>query len=70
VPIPDVPAARLNEALSEFDRTLRDTPEWRDWATNEAYRHAILAEGRRYPPKKIISLATGISVRAFSGRLS
>lgn len=67
MPIPDATAERLREALSEFDGTLRDTAEWRDWETNDAYRHAILAGERRYPPKKIISIATGISVREFSG---
>jgi len=36
-------------------------------AFKAATKFAVLIDGRPYPPKAIISLATGVSVRAFSG---
>jgi hypothetical protein len=67
MPIPDVPQSRLFEAMAEFDQTLREHAEWRDWENNLAYRYAIDRDGKRYPPKKIVSLASGAPVSAFSG---
>jgi predicted HNH restriction endonuclease len=46
---------------------LRDTPEWDDWEQNRAHLYAIEHEGRHYPVKQIISMATGMSVSDFSG---
>lgn len=58
---------RIEEALLEFDSHHRSKREWQSWETNQAHRYAIEAEGRLYPPKKIISIATGIAVAEFSG---
>lgn len=65
--IPQVDAQKITEALSQFDRELRDTSEWKDWDANKAQTYAIDYEGRRYPPKKIVSLATGVHVSTFVG---
>ncbi|MFJ2467534.1 HNH endonuclease [Pseudomonas sp. NPDC087615] len=58
---------RIGSAMLEFDHKFRSRPEWRDWENNQAHRYAIDAGGELYPVKKIISLATGISVGEFSG---
>ncbi|RON62845.1 HNH endonuclease [Pseudomonas fluorescens] len=58
---------RIGSAMLEFDHKFRTRPEWRDWENNQAHRYAIDAGGELYPVKKIISLATGISVGEFSG---
>jgi predicted HNH restriction endonuclease len=53
--------------MGRFDRELRDTSDWAEWEQNRAHRYAIRQEGRRYPVKQIISMATGMSVSDFSG---
>ncbi|MBT9268463.1 HNH endonuclease [Pseudomonas sp. MG-9] len=58
---------RIGSAMLEFDHKFRSRSEWRDWENNQAHRYAINAGGELYPVKKIISLATGISVGEFSG---
>lgn len=65
--IKPVGRSAIEGALRAFDEKLRDTAEWLGWENNKAQRHAIDFEGRLYPPKKIISLATGMPVSAFSG---
>lgn len=50
-----------------FDQTCRDADEWAGWEQNRTYRYAIEKGDRRYPVKKIVSLATGIPVSDFSG---
>jgi predicted HNH restriction endonuclease len=67
MPIPNVPAEALRDAMGQFDRQLRGAPEWADWEQNRAYRYAIEQEGQRYPVKQIISIATGMPVSEFSG---
>jgi 5-methylcytosine-specific restriction enzyme A len=57
----------LRAALTEFDLHLRDNREWNEWETNRAHKYAIEHGGRRYPVKKIVSIATGIPVKDFSG---
>jgi 5-methylcytosine-specific restriction protein A len=53
--------------MERFDSELRDTPEWTDWEQNRAHRYAIERDGRRYPVKQIVSMATGAPVSDFSG---
>jgi MoxR-like ATPase len=65
--IPRVDGARILEAIREFDTTLLPTDEWRAWESNGSQVWALVHDGKHYPPKKIISLATGISVNEFSG---
>lgn len=57
----------LIEAMRRFDDELRPSDEWRDWDANPAHRYAIEHQGRTYPVKKVISLATGTPVSDFSG---
>jgi len=58
---------QLLNAMQEFDRRLRITADWASWELNQAFKYAIELEGRRYPVKKIVSLATGAPVDQFSG---
>lgn len=65
--LPIVGREQLQTAMVEFDRAFRDMPEWAAWEANAAQIFAIVQAGKRYPPKKIISLATGMPVNSFSG---
>jgi 5-methylcytosine-specific restriction enzyme A len=65
--IPHVLAEALFEAIGRFDRELRDTADWTGWEQNRAHQYAIEHEGRRYPVKQIVSMATGMPVSDFSG---
>jgi 5-methylcytosine-specific restriction enzyme A len=67
MPIPHVPTEALRTAMAQFDRDLRDAPDWRDWEQNKAYRYAIRHAGQHYPVKQIVSMATGTPVSDFSG---
>jgi len=65
--IPHVSPEALRNAMGRFDRQLRDASDWAEWEQNRAQRYAIRQEGRRYPVKQIISMATGMPVSDFSG---
>jgi hypothetical protein len=55
----DTTAADLRAAARAYDAN--------PGAFKAATKFAVLIDGRPYPPKAIISLATGLSVRMFSG---
>lgn len=65
--IPDVAREAILDAISLFDRDLRKRPEWTKWEENESHKYAIELESKRYPVKKIVSLATGTNVASFHG---
>jgi 5-methylcytosine-specific restriction enzyme B len=67
VPIPPVDPDAISKALEEFDASLRQGDEWSRWEENKAQVWAISDGGRRYPPKKIVSMATGLPVGNFTG---
>ncbi len=54
-------------AFSEFDDSLRGNKNWEAWEENGNYGYAVEYEGKRYPPKMILSLAAGVPVGSFSG---
>src|SRR5690349_3888911 len=58
---------QIHEALATFDGELRDTSEWANWEANQNYRFAIEANGRRYPVKQILAMASGQPINSFSG---
>ena len=64
--IPNVSREAITAALEEFDNTLRHRPEWADWQDKKTYKWALKENGRLYPVKEIIRLATGTKER-FSG---
>jgi 5-methylcytosine-specific restriction protein A len=65
--IPMVSESKIKAALSIFDQKFRGDFEFQGWELNGAQKHAIFYEGRHYPPKKIVSIATGLAVGDFSG---
>lgn len=65
--IPQVDPEAISKAIQEFDASLRQTEEWSRWEDNKAQVWAIRHDGRRYPPKKIVSMATGLPVGNFTG---
>lgn len=65
--MPDVDRVVLEDALRRFDAGLRARKEWSEWETSAAQRFALVHAGLRYPPKKIISMATRVPVSEFSG---
>ena len=67
MPLPDVSAEALKDALQRFDVEFRATAEYADWESDLAYKFAIDLDGKRYPVKKVISIATGVPTNQFSG---
>jgi MrcB-like, N-terminal domain/EVE domain/AAA domain (dynein-related subfamily) len=65
--IPETTKEALLEAMERFDREARDNSEWKGWEAKQSHKYAIEYEGRRYPVKKIVSLATNTPVGSFSG---
>ncbi len=65
--IPDVSREAITDAVKVFDFKYRDTPEWLGWERKGTQRYAIVHQGKLYPPKMIISLATGMLRSKFSG---
>lgn len=58
---------KIEEAFAAFDEHVRTSEEFLNWENSKAQRHAIEFDGKKYPPKKIISLATGMPVSALRG---
>jgi hypothetical protein len=62
-----VSSEAIRQAMKVFDAEWRDTNEYSGWQQNRNYLHAIEYEGKQYPPKKIISIATGMPTNSFNG---
>ena len=58
--IKDVSAEAVLKALHEFDAVWRDSAEYSGWEQNKNYLHAIIINDRLYPPKMVLSIATGM----------
>ncbi len=54
-------------AMRAFDAQYPDSALYERWLEKENYKYAVTYAGRLYPPKRILSLATGISSTQFSG---
>jgi hypothetical protein len=54
-------------AMRAFDAEFPDTALYERWLEKESYKYAVTYAGRLYPPKRILSLATGIPTSQFSG---
>lgn len=63
--IPPTTPEAITAAIDQFDREVRD--QMSGWEQNGNYEYALIYEGRRYPPKRIISMATGVPTASFSG---
>ena len=67
--LPDATREELIGAMRRFDEE-RASDKWRNWERDRNYDYAVVHDGRRYPPKRIISLATGAPENTFSGGVS
>jgi hypothetical protein len=65
--IPETTKEAVLGAMTRFDQELRDGSEWKDWEEKASYKYAIDHEGRRYPVKAVVSMATNTPVSSFSG---
>lgn len=65
--LPEVSREVILKTMKRFDRDKRDDLAWQGWEEKKNQLYAILHEGRKYPPKAIISMATGVPVSSFSG---
>jgi hypothetical protein len=63
----DVERSDVLRAISAFDREWPETHLYDDWLSKRTYRYALSYNDRLYPPKRILNLATGVSLREFSG---
>jgi hypothetical protein len=54
-------------ALTRFDTELRPLPKWQGWDSKTTQKYVLHHDGKAYPPKQVISLATGLGVNTFSG---
>jgi MoxR-like ATPase len=57
----------VRKAMQRFDLEMRDTAEWRQWEENNNHKFAFVSNGRHYPMKEVISMATGTPKSDFSG---
>ena len=53
--------------MEKFDQDLRQSSEFAGWEGNGNYRYALEQDGKRYPVKAIVSLASNLPVSEFSG---
>src|SRR5437867_2318995 len=65
--LPTTKREEMLGAMERHDRGLGNAPEWRTWTSNGNYEYAIDFNNQLYPPKEIISFATGTSKGTFSG---
>jgi hypothetical protein len=65
--LPLVDADKISSAMARFDNELRNSDHWANWEDNQSHRYAINKDGKRYPVKQILSMATGANVNSFSG---
>jgi hypothetical protein len=54
-------------ALRHFDQDHPDTNSYENWLDKGYYKYALVYGGKRYPCKFILSEASGLPVRSFSG---
>jgi 5-methylcytosine-specific restriction enzyme B len=55
------------KVLEEFDRRYPDTNDYENWLYGNQYKFALIYNGKKYPPKYILSKVSGISTDEFSG---
>lgn len=65
--LPIVESNAIQRSIDKFDAQLRDQPDWQGWELKASQKYAIESGGKLYPPKQIVSMATGKPVSTFSG---
>jgi hypothetical protein len=64
--LPDRKPEDLTTAMDRFDRELRNTT-YANWQQDRSFKYALERQGRLYPVKIIVSLATDVPVSQFGG---
>ena len=54
-------------AMRDFDAQYMDTNDYDSWLEKGTYKYAVQHDGKLYPCKYILSLATGVPTSGFSG---
>ena len=65
--IPPSTREQLLQAIKQFDIEFRNQSEFSNFDSKKSQKYVLEHEGRMYPPKMIIHLATGIERRSFNG---
>jgi hypothetical protein len=65
--IPQVSTADILQAIRQYEAQSEASNVLTNWQKNKAYKFGLSHEGKLYPMKAIISLATGRDVSSFSG---
>ena len=55
-------------AIQVFDEQYPESNTFEGWLENPAYRYALLYAGKLYPPKIILSMASGLPRTALNSR--
>jgi len=63
--LPETTRSEILQAFQRFDKQKRGEDRWDDWQSSGSYNYAIEHEGRLYPVKEIVSMATGRSNQSF-----
>ncbi|MCL4250302.1 MAG: hypothetical protein KJ065_19285 [Anaerolineae bacterium] len=58
---------KVLRALEDFRALYPDDNAYEAWRESENYKYALEFGDRLYPPKYILSMITGISLKEFSG---
>lgn len=59
--------ADIEGAMRAFDSDFRSSKRWQGWEQRVSQKYVVEYEGKRYPPKQILSMAMGIPVARFTG---
>lgn len=54
-------------ALQQFEQDYPDTNDYDDWLDKATYKYAVLFNSRRFPPKYILSQASGFPTQQLNG---
>ncbi|MHB8772064.1 MAG: MrcB family domain-containing protein [Syntrophales bacterium] len=65
--LPDISRDALLNAIRRYDTEFRDDPAQQGWESHGNQKFAIEHDGKLYPVKKVVSLATEVPVSGFSG---
>jgi len=63
----EITRQQIIEAINQFNRQHQDTNDYNSWLNKRTYRWAVMYRGKVYPPKYILSLASGFDLSDFSG---
>jgi hypothetical protein len=63
--LPPVPAEAIKSAMARFDAELRTTAAWANWQNDRRHKFAINDNGKLYPVKQVVVMATNAAPSSF-----